>query len=71
MDPTYPETCPTCGEPYRKGVITVCSNAFHCCRDCFWSEGRRLKLCPECAEAERRWKEQWLRRTKRTRRRGT
>jgi hypothetical protein len=37
--------CMTCGHPYVKENVSLCSNAFHCCRDCSWSAGRITELC--------------------------
>ena len=44
--------CPTCGKPYEPGVTTLCSNGFHCCRDCVWQDGKRLLICAECHDRE-------------------
>lgn len=43
-----PPRCETCGETYTQpssARASLCSNAFHCCRDCTWEEGRRVVLC--------------------------
>lgn len=44
------DKCPTCNESYSKTPTlraAVCSNGFHCCRDCKWIDGqvRRVDLC--------------------------
>jgi hypothetical protein len=52
----YPPVCDTCGEPYSKTPTfraLICSNGFHCCRDCVWREGRREKLCDRHAAEEK------------------
>jgi len=36
--------CGTCHEAYSE-QITVCSNSFHCCKDCVWYQGQRLAMC--------------------------
>ena len=51
-DPT--SHCTTCGKP-SSFQASICSNSFHCCRDCTWAAGRRIQLCAyhavaECAE---------------------
>ena len=40
--------CSTCGIPYSKVPVfqaAICSNGFHCCRDCVWENGRRTTIC--------------------------
>lgn len=40
--------CTTCGESYSKPPTfraSVCSNGFHCCRDCTWHAGHRIQKC--------------------------
>lgn len=44
------EKCSTCSKPYNKFEISICSNSFHCCRDCKWSMGRVIEVCSECKE---------------------
>lgn len=44
--------CSTCGRPYDPSVLNFCSNGFHCCRDCIWEDGRRLKMCGRCQAAK-------------------
>lgn len=42
------DSCSTCQEPYSKVPsvrASVCSNSFHCCRDCTWVDGRRTACC--------------------------
>ncbi len=41
-------TCETCGEPYSMPPTmraALCSNGFHCCRDCTWRNGQVVKSC--------------------------
>lgn len=45
VDHKFPETCETCSHPYEKDALSVCSNFFHCCRDCFWLHGQVLFPC--------------------------
>jgi hypothetical protein len=43
-----PGLCSTCNEPYSMPPTfraMLCSNGFHCCRDCTWKEGRVVKEC--------------------------
>jgi hypothetical protein len=51
------QNCPTCGEPYSRDPsprAAICSNGFHCCRDCTWVAGRRVQLCVRhCADCAR------------------
>ena len=50
------ETCYTCDEPYSQPPTwraAICSNPFHCCRDCTWEQGKEggfvtLKLTERC-----------------------
>ncbi len=56
-------TCSTCGELYTKVPTwraSICSNGFHCCRDCVWVGGQRLQPCldhkPEEVEDQTRAK---------------
>lgn len=47
-DYVWPEQCTTCDEPYSRDPTfraSICSNSFHCCRDCTWLDGRRIQLC--------------------------
>ena len=45
--------CPTCNEPYNKDEWSICSNPFHCCKDCEWvvedhgvyTTGKLIKFC--------------------------
>jgi hypothetical protein len=49
----FPPLCPTCSRPYIKDEEScVCSNFFHCCRDCKWGEheGKLVKPCPTHAK---------------------
>lgn len=42
--------CTTCGEPYTKiptERANSCSNGFHCCRDCVWSNGIVIEACTD------------------------
>ena len=66
------EVCYTCKEPYSKPPTfraMICSNSFHCCKDCSWgwendgafSKGTLVRMCPECAEKDRESKEEWAR----------
>jgi len=44
--------CSTCGESYSKKMTAraaICSNAFHCCRDCAWVDGQVTTPCAEHA----------------------
>lgn len=42
--------CPNCNRPYDKYELTVCSNSFHCCRDCKREAGEVVEFCSEdCA----------------------
>jgi hypothetical protein len=44
----WPEFCPTCDEPYYVPPTfraMICSNGFHCCRDCIWKDGKVIKDC--------------------------
>lgn len=53
--------CPTCGEPYSRDPsprASICSNGFHCCRDCTWVDGRCVQPCAHhevehCADCAR------------------
>lgn len=41
--------CATCDEPYTEPPTAramICSNGFHCCRQCMWSDGRVTQHCP-------------------------
>lgn len=42
------DQCGTCKEPYSK-IPTframICSNSFHCCRDCVWENGKMINDC--------------------------
>lgn len=57
----FPDRCSTCDEPYSRAPTfraAICSNGFHCCRDCTWVAGRRVQLCnyhdaDECADCAR------------------
>lgn len=40
--------CSTCNKPYIKNEISVCSNAYHLCRDCEYENGYITKQCAEC-----------------------
>lgn len=40
----WPENCTTCNQPYTGGS-SLCSNTFHCCRDCTWLDGRVTVSC--------------------------
>jgi hypothetical protein len=51
-------TCSTCGKEYSRGM-TICSNAFHSCRDCTWVNGERITACMGCIAAEQAYHEQW------------
>ena len=47
---TFPQVCSTCGESYTKkpvGRAVVCSNSFHCCRDCTWVNGECVQRCAD------------------------
>ena len=46
----YPDKCSTCGGTYSKGVLTFCSNGFHCCRDCVWEDGMVTQACSDHQE---------------------
>ena len=47
------DECSTCHKSYDKyDPMCFCSNGFHCCRNCEWSEGRVVKSCEYCKE---RW----------------
>lgn len=40
------ETCATCGRIYIKNDINcLCSDPFHCCRDCVWQDGGVVERC--------------------------
>lgn len=39
------EFCPTCGQRYVEDQPSVCSNPFHCCRDCKHLFGRLVLPC--------------------------
>jgi len=43
--------CVTCAEPYSNPctpLAMLCSNGFHCCRECVWDNGKRTTLCDVC-----------------------
>lgn len=44
----YPDFCPTCEGVYVRGEFTVCSDAFHLCRECQWFLGQSIKQCIPC-----------------------
>lgn len=44
--------CPTCGMT-RATEDSICSNAFHCCRQCIWKDGVLVKECASCKTAPR------------------
>lgn len=44
----WPDHCTTCGESYSREPTfkaSICSNSFHCCRDCVWRDGRPIQRC--------------------------
>lgn len=52
------DNCPTCQKPYIKSEICVCSDLFHCCRDCLWEtttdDGLSyLELIQPCDDCEK------------------
>ena len=54
MKKEWPDECPTCGGIYTKVSVFPCSNSFHCCRDCAWLFGTRIRICNDCAVREDR-----------------
>lgn len=51
----WPDKCSTCHKEYKKRAENqFCSNSFHCCRDCVWYAGKRIVLCKECEEEDKR-----------------
>lgn len=41
----WPRKCSTCGAEYEKDALSMCSDSFHCCRDCVWLDGRVFAPC--------------------------
>lgn len=59
--PCPTDVCQTCQEPYSNPPTSrsrICSNPFHCCRECTWEEGKeggfatleKTKTCDTCQE---------------------
>lgn len=45
MSSRVSDRCSTCGGAYDKFETSFCSDAFHCCRDCTWKQGRLTLRC--------------------------
>lgn len=45
MTSKWPERCTTCNQPFSWFNLSICSNSFHCCRDCQWEAGRVVVPC--------------------------